>query len=213
MKTVVVNLFAGPGAGKTTCAWAIASELKKRNIEAEYVSEYAKELVWDNKAYMLDGSPENQKQVYEEQDRRVQRLLGKVSIVVTDSPAILSLIYAKDPSTAFHNEALDRFNRQQNFNLFINRGKVFQQAGRLHNLEESIKIDDNIKGFLRENNIYFGTYYHETLNVLVDNILKHFHNVNSKGLDARLSDAVSRANDVNSSGAYLGKSNDEFDKG
>ena len=28
-KTVVVNLFAGPGAGKTTCAWAIASELKK----------------------------------------------------------------------------------------------------------------------------------------------------------------------------------------
>ena len=25
-KTVVVNLFAGPGAGKTTCAWAIASE-------------------------------------------------------------------------------------------------------------------------------------------------------------------------------------------
>lgn len=25
-RTVVVNLFAGPGAGKTTCAWAIASE-------------------------------------------------------------------------------------------------------------------------------------------------------------------------------------------
>ena len=38
--TVVVNLLAGPGAGKTTCAWAIASELKKRGIETEYVSEY-----------------------------------------------------------------------------------------------------------------------------------------------------------------------------
>lgn len=33
--TIVVNLFAGPGAGKTTCAWEIASELKKRGIETE----------------------------------------------------------------------------------------------------------------------------------------------------------------------------------
>ena len=47
-KTIIVNLFAGAGAGKTTCAWEIASELKKRGIETEYVSEYAKELVWDN---------------------------------------------------------------------------------------------------------------------------------------------------------------------
>ena len=45
MKTLVVNLFAGPGAGKTTCAWEIASELKKRGIVTEYVPEYAKELV------------------------------------------------------------------------------------------------------------------------------------------------------------------------
>ena len=55
-KTIIVNLFAGAGAGKTTCAWEIASELKKRGIETEYVSEYAKELVWDNNMEMLDGS-------------------------------------------------------------------------------------------------------------------------------------------------------------
>lgn len=54
--TIIVNLFAGPGAGKTTCAWEIASELKKRNIQAEYVPEYAKELVWDEKRELLDGS-------------------------------------------------------------------------------------------------------------------------------------------------------------
>ena len=54
--TLIVSLFAGPGAGKTTCAWEIASELKKRNVETEYVSEYAKELVWDEKFELLDGS-------------------------------------------------------------------------------------------------------------------------------------------------------------
>lgn len=47
MKTLVVNLFAGPGAGKTTCAWEIAAELKKLGVHTEYVPEYAKELVWD----------------------------------------------------------------------------------------------------------------------------------------------------------------------
>lgn len=28
--TLVVNLYGGPGAGKTTCSWEIAAELKKR---------------------------------------------------------------------------------------------------------------------------------------------------------------------------------------
>ena len=65
-KTIVVNLLAGPGAGKTTCAWEIASELKKRNLETEYVPEYAKEFVWENKTDILDGSLEHQKILYEE---------------------------------------------------------------------------------------------------------------------------------------------------
>lgn len=178
-KTIVVNLFAGPGAGKTTCAWAIASELKKRNIETEYVAEYAKELVWDNRTDLLDGSIENQTSLYEEQNRRVQRLIGKVDVVVTDSPAILSLIYIKEKNADFESVALGDFRQQQNFNLFINRGKEFQQAGRVHNLEQSVQIDNEIKGFLREKHIYFGTYYHHTLDVLVDNIVKNLQNVNS----------------------------------
>ena len=93
--TLIVNLFARPGGGKTTCAWDIASKLKQRGIEAEYVSEYAKELVWDGKTEMLDGSLKNQKKLYDEQNRRVQRLLGKVDVVVTDSPAILSCYLCK----------------------------------------------------------------------------------------------------------------------
>ena len=42
MNTMVVNCYAGPGAGKTTCAWEVASQLKKKGINTEYVSEYAK---------------------------------------------------------------------------------------------------------------------------------------------------------------------------
>lgn len=199
-KTVVVNLFAGPGAGKTTCAWAIASELKKRNIETEYVAEYAKEFVWDNQLEMLDGSFEHQKALYEEQNRRVSRLIGKVDVIVTDSPAILSLVYLKEPNADFEKTVLTAFNEQHNFNLFINRGKVYQQQGRLQNLEESKLIDESVIGFLRANHVYFGTYYHQTLGVLVDNIVKHLNNINALDFDTTLSNAVNKAKEVNATG-------------
>lgn len=55
MNTMVVNCYAGPGAGKTTCAWEVASQLKKKGINTEYVSEYAKELVWEGKYDFIDN--------------------------------------------------------------------------------------------------------------------------------------------------------------
>ena len=92
-KTVVVNLIAGPGAGKTTCAWEIAEKLKKQGYVAEYVSEVAKEYVWDERYDLLDGSFEHQKSLFDEQKHRIDRLIGKVDFVVTDSPLILNSVY------------------------------------------------------------------------------------------------------------------------
>ena len=179
-QTIVINLFAGPGAGKTTCAWEIASELKKRGYEAEYVSEYAKEFVWDNNMEMLDGSLKHQQMLYDEQLHRITRLLGKVDFIVTDSPTLLSAQYLKEPNEEFENKMIEDFKKNKNFNLFINRGKTYQQAGRLQNLQESRAIDNKIKQFLKDNKIYFGTYYHHTIDIVIDNIIKNFHKVNDK---------------------------------
>lgn len=186
-KTIIVNLFAGAGAGKTTCAWEIASELKKRGIETEYVSEYAKELVWDNNMELLDGSLEHQQILYNEQKRRIDRLIGKVDVVVTDSPTLLSIMYLKEPNEEFAKKAVEEYKQNQNFNLFINRGKEYQQTGRIHSLKESKAVDSKIKLFLKSNNIYFGTYYHSTVNVLVDNIVKNLNNVSKKDTEVRKS--------------------------
>ena len=41
--TIVVNLFPGPGTGKSTGAAYIFSKLKMAGVDAEYVSEFAKE--------------------------------------------------------------------------------------------------------------------------------------------------------------------------
>ena len=84
-----------------------------------------------------------------------------------------------DASSA-EEKAIKEFKANSNFNLFINRGKEFQQSGRIHSQEESIKIDDKIKNLLEKYDIYFGTYYHSTMDVVVDNIIKNYNNINKE---------------------------------
>lgn len=43
--TLIVNLLAEPGAGKSTAAAYIYSQLKMHGISAEYVTEFAKDKV------------------------------------------------------------------------------------------------------------------------------------------------------------------------
>lgn len=175
--TLVVNLYAGPGAGKTTCAWLVAGELKKLGVVTEYVPEYAKELVWDDRTDLLDGSYKNQTAVLAEQNRRIERLRGKVDVIVTDSPLLMSSMYAKKNVEQFEQLAFSMYNRCDNFNLFITRGNGFEQEGRIHSLQESKEIDEEIKGFLDEHGVYYGTYEHNTLDVVVRNIQASLHNL------------------------------------
>ncbi len=181
MKTIVVNMFAGPGAGKTTCAWQIASELKKRGYVTEYVPEYAKELVWDKNFDLLDGTLEHQKQLLEEQSHRLDRLVGQVDFIVTDSPVLLNAIYytgSPEEKKGYTDEVYKRFASYNNFSVFIQRGKSFEQAGRIHDLEQSLKIDQQIEDMLHDYNIYYGTYTYETVRLVTDNCIKTHNRVN-----------------------------------
>jgi adenylylsulfate kinase-like enzyme len=44
-KLHVINLFGGPGTGKSTLAAALFTDLKMKGINAELVTEFAKDLV------------------------------------------------------------------------------------------------------------------------------------------------------------------------
>ncbi|HNY24365.1 MAG TPA: AAA family ATPase [Bacteroidales bacterium] len=165
--TLIINLFGGPAAGKTTCAWEIASKLKKQRLVTEYVSEYAKELVWDEKFDLLDGSEANQRHIFEVQTHRVERLVGKVDAVVTDATLLNSLVYGKEVSSTFREEIIDNFLRFNNFNLFIQRASYFEQEGRVHDLEQSLALDEKIIDILVGNKIPFETYSHRTLDLVV----------------------------------------------
>ena len=157
MKKTVVNLYGGPGAGKSTAALQLVAELKKRGINADYVSEYAKELVYIKNFSKLDGSIQNQREIFHEQKSRLDLTLQGVDIAVTDAPLLLNAIYLKDKSDSYTQNVLKQYNKYNNFNILIERdfSVGFESEGRIHNLEESIEKDAEIASMLYENKIPF----------------------------------------------------------
>ena len=139
---LLINLFAGPSAGKTTAALELTAALKKKGFNVEYVSEYAKELVLENKTELL----KNQVHVTDEQFHRLDRLRNSgVEIIVTDSPVLLGKVYGEGKiSREYGKKLLTYHNSFDNFNLFVNRGSTFQTEGRVHNLEQSKELDAKI---------------------------------------------------------------------
>lgn len=147
--TKIINLYGGPGSGKSTTAADLFQIMKKRNHKVELVTEYAKDMVYEDRHNIL----EDQVYVFAKQHRRISRLIDKVDWIITDSPILLSLIYAnKDCSLfpIFKNLVLGFYNRYENYDCFIVRGKDYQEYGRNHTQEEAKKIDQNILDFFFE---------------------------------------------------------------
>lgn len=183
MKTLVVNTFGGPGSGKTTACWEIASSLKKKGILTEYVSEYAKELVYEERFDILDDSMKNQKEILKEQKRRINRLIGKVEVVVTDSPLLLSIIYANDKTEEFVSHIIDIYCDYDNINLVIRRpkNKEYEQAGRKQNFEESKQKDKEILELLEDTELVYTVYNRGMIKDICNQIETKLKEVNKDG--------------------------------
>lgn len=145
-KPLVVNLFGGSGCGKSTGAAYIFSQLKLRDINCELVTEYAKDKTWEGNRTALN----NQAYVFGKQYYRISRLHGKVDIVITDSPLLLSIVYNNNPDLGYcFNESVFKiFNSYTNLNYFLKRVKKFDPVGRWETEEEAKAIDVKVKEIL-----------------------------------------------------------------
>lgn len=144
--TLVVNLYGGPGTGKSTGAGIITGLLKANGIDAEYVSEVAKDKVWEENRAALS----NQAYMFGSQYYRISRVMGKVDVIVTDSPLLLTFIYNHDDclGNAFNAVALNVATSYNTLEVLLERTKKYNPNGRMQTEAESDSITKTIKGIL-----------------------------------------------------------------
>lgn len=142
--TLVVNMVAGPGSGKSTTAAGVFYNLKRAGVNAELVTEYAKDVVWEKSTNKLG----NQVYILGKQHHRLWRLKDQVDVIVTDSPLLLSLYYGGEKSLPFRDLVLELFGSFDNDVYFIERAKKYNPAGRNQTEDEARKIDSALKAVL-----------------------------------------------------------------
>lgn len=152
--TLVVNLYAGPGAGKSTTASSLFTALKLDGIEAELALEFAKDLTWERRTGALSFKP----YVTAEQMYRVHRLLGQVEVVITDSPILLGMIYDGAGCTeSFKAFIHDIHKSWDTLDILVTRHgrKRWSPLGRNQTFEEATDIDRNVRRLLHILNVDF----------------------------------------------------------
>ena len=158
-ETKVINLFGGPGAGKSTIASGLFYEFKIKDIPCDNPYEFPKQVAWeDNLSQITD-----QLYILANQHRGLVRSYGKVDYIILDSPLLLSLLYkngytgdypAKFYGDSFDHMVLDLFNSYDNINIFLERPeKEFQVEGRFQDQDESLMLDNKLKDILYMYNI------------------------------------------------------------
>ena len=152
---IVVGLAGQPGAGKSTMAAGVFSILKKNGINAELVTEYAKDKTWEGNMCALRC----QEYVFGKQSYKLMRCRDDVDVIVTDSPLFLGLMYKTDPALDenFDNVVMNVFNSYNNMVYFVNRVKKYNPKGRNQTEAESDEIGIKTKELMKR----FGVKYTE----------------------------------------------------
>lgn len=160
-KTKIINLFGSAGAGKSTQALGIVPMLRLAGYSVEYVSEYAKDVVYEENFTKL----EDQLYIFAKQNRRMERVLSQgFDFIVTDSPLFLSYFYGLKYNTLI--DGLDQviincIQKSDNINIFLHREHAYQKEGRVQTDEES-KIDSEDLCKLIEDKLPGEPLYHFT---------------------------------------------------
>src|SRR5210317_2381135 len=125
-RTVIINLFGGPGSGKSTVASGLFYTFKSKGITCDNPYEFPKQVAWeDNNSQITD-----QLYILANQHRGIVRSYGKVDYIILDSPILLSLAYKdgyNSPYPSSHYDSsfdimvLELFSKYDNINIFLER--------------------------------------------------------------------------------------------
>lgn len=134
----VINLWGGPGVGKSTTRAGLFFLMRCKGLNVEEVTEYAKDLTYDKDRLRLADNWG----ILKEQARRVNRLAhAGVDYVVTDSPLPLVLLYAAPQDfDLLGYRAWSLYDDHENINFRIRRRAPYSPIGRTQTEAESLAL-------------------------------------------------------------------------
>ena len=176
--TLVINLFGGPGCGKSTTMARLFADLKSQGMNVEMVSEFAKDLVYE----LRQETMKDELYIFAKQHHRMFRVNGKVDLIITDRPLLLTNIYVslylpKDEySINLRKLVRSTFKTFNNINIVLDRTGIEYKGdeARLQSLKESEEIDEMTKDELNASNEEYYTIqtndYEKILEVVLSEI-------------------------------------------
>lgn len=173
-QALVINLFGGPGVGKSTLAARIFAGLKECGVESACPEEHAKLAIWSGQPWLLQQQTILLGRTWE----TIQALLSKVDVIVVDSPLLLCSVYAgsREPG-AFHALCADLHRRSNRINVLLERPvhAAYSERGRMQNHEEALAFDRMIANVLHGHGETAIPMHHSDTEVraLVESICQH----------------------------------------
>lgn len=138
---IVIDLYAGPGAGKSTNAAGLFSLMKRNYFNCELVTEYAKDLTYEERF----DARSDQLWVLANQNKRLRRLVRHVDFAITDGALMNSIVYAgKDFYIPDFDKVVKSVHDQYNhISFYLTRTKKYVPIGR-NQTEAQARALDNV---------------------------------------------------------------------
>lgn len=155
MQTTVINLFGGPGTGKSKTAADVYSQLKANGESVELVREYVKHWAYTGRKI----GEFDQLYLLGKQSHYESFLYGTVKYIVTDSPILLAGFYAshnQGESSGYVGEAAKGFIMHsaergvRHLNFLLSRDFPYVAEGRYESEEGAQVIDKALRSYLND---------------------------------------------------------------
>lgn len=151
-----INLFGGPGSGKSTMASWLFAELKRQGLQVQLVDEFCKRWAYEGRKIQSFD------QVYllaKQLGREDAYLRAGVDLVVTDAPLLLMCSYSErngDPfAPALFQLALEFERVFPSVNVLLERDVEYQTQGRYEDQAGAMSMDQRIRSTLKRLEVPF----------------------------------------------------------